>query len=306
MQPSRRTFPQTAAALAAAARGRARASPAPTGIRYGYAAMTLGANEKQAIDDIAATGYAGIQFRIEATTEYQPAELKATLDSHKLTFVALSGGDVSLDADRAEQMAKHTANAKFVRDTGGLYLQVLDQLKPWPRKVTVDECKRLGALLTELGKRTADIGIPLTYHNHMHTISEHPENLDMVMESSDPRFVKLLLDTAHSVAGGGDPAAAVRKYHERMIFVHLKDVVDIPADTPKAKYPFEWVELGRGRVNLPAVFVALAEMNYQGWAVVELDRVPAKAVRTPKECALINRKYLEEKIGAKFGVPSLE
>jgi len=102
MQPSRRTFPQTAAALAAAARGRARASPAPTGIRYGYAAMTLGANEKQAIDDIAATGYAGIQFRIEATTEYQPAELKATLDSHKLTFVALSGWDVSLDADRAE------------------------------------------------------------------------------------------------------------------------------------------------------------------------------------------------------------
>lgn len=203
-------------------------------------------------------------------------------------------------------MAKHTANAKFVRDTGGLYLQVLDQLKPWPRKVTVDECKRLGALLTELGKRTADIGIPLTYHNHMHTISEHPENLDMVMESSDPRFVKLLLDTAHSVAGGGDPAAAVRKYHERMIFVHLKDVVDIPADTPKAKYPFEWVELGRGRVNLPAVFVALAEVNYQGWAVVELDRVPAKAARTPKECALINRKYLEEKIGAKFGVPSLE
>ena len=203
-------------------------------------------------------------------------------------------------------MAKHTANAKFVRDTGGLYLQVLDQLKPWPRKVTVDECKRLGALLTELGKRTADIGIPLTYHNHMNTISEHPENLDMVMESSDPRFVKLLLDTAHSVAGGGDPTAAVRKYHERMIFVHLKDVVDIPADTPKAKYPFEWVELGRGRVNLPAVFVALAEVNYQGWAVVELDRVPAKAVRTPKECALINRKYLEEKIGAKFGVPSLE
>jgi inosose dehydratase len=177
---------------------------------------------------------------------------------------------------------------------------VLDQLKAWPRKVTTDECKRLGALLTDLGKHTADLGIPLAYHNHMNTISEHPENLDIVMESSDSRYVKLLLDTAHSVAGGGDAAATVRKYHERMIFVHLKDVVDIPADTPKAKYPFEWVELGRGRVNLPAVFSALQEVRYQGWAVVELDRVPSKASRTPKECAMISRKYLEEKLGAKF------
>jgi hypothetical protein len=29
--------------------------------------------------------------------------------------------------------------------------------------------------------------------------------------------------------------------------------------------------------------------------------VPAKADRTPKDCALISRKYLEEKIGAKVG-----
>jgi inosose dehydratase len=295
----RRTFLKAAAA--ALPLGAALAAPKiPAGIQYGYAAMTWGKEEKQAIDDIAATGYSGVQFRIDATTEFQPTELHAALDARKLTFVALSSGEVALDADRAETIAKHTANAKFVRDAHGLYLQVLDQLKPYPRKVTPAECKALGALLTEIGKRTADLGIPLAYHNHMNTISEHPENLDIVLESSDPRYVKLLLDTAHSVAGGGDPTAVVRKHHERMIFVHLKDVVDIPADTPKAKYPFEWVELGRGRVNLPAVFTALEEVKFKGWAVVELDRVPSGAKRTPKECALISRKYLEDKLGAKF------
>jgi inosose dehydratase len=34
------------------------------------------------------------------------------------------------------------------------------------------------------------------------------------------------------------------------------------------------------------------EVKFRGWAVVELDAVPDK-VRTPKESALINRKYLE-------------
>ena len=154
----------------------------------------------------------------------------------------------------------------------------------------------LAALLTELGKRTADIGIPLGYHNHLNTLSQSPANLDLILENSDPKYVKLELDTAHLVAGGGDPAKAIEKYHDRLLFLHLKDVHDIPADTPKAKYPFEFVELGRGRVDLPSVFAALDKVKFHGWAVVELDRVPDKS-RTPKESAVISKTYLEQKIG---------
>lgn len=294
-QTSRRRFLVGAGAATIAAW----AAP-PAGIRFGYAAMTWGKNERQAIGDIAGTGFEGIQFRIDATAEFQPAQLRDLLQQRGLTFVALSSGEVSIDpADRAEALAKHTANAKFVKDAGGLYLQILDQLKAYPRTVTAAECKELGALLTELGKRTADVGVPLAYHNHMNTISEKPANLDAVMEASDPRYVNLLLDTAHSVAGGGDPAAAIAKYRQRIPFVHLKDLVDIPVDTPGAKYPFQWVELGRGRVDLAAVFAALDQVRFRGWAVVELDRVPV-ASRPPRECALISRKYLEDKIGVKF------
>jgi inosose dehydratase len=278
--------------------GIAAASDATPGIMYGYAAMTWGKDEKQAIEDIAAAGFAGVQFRADAVSEFQPAELKERLAAHKLTFVALSSGDVTLDEEPASQIAKHTANARFVRDAGGLYLQVLDVLKRYPRKSTLDDCRNLGKLLTELGKRTADIGVPLGYHNHVNTIGESPEHVDAILESSDPKFVKLELDTAHSVAGGGDPAKAIEKYRDRLLFVHLKDVVDSPM-TDNAKYPFTWVELGRGRVDLPAVFTALKKVNYRGWAVVELDRVPVKS-RTPKESAMISREYLETKIGVRF------
>jgi inosose dehydratase len=160
------------------------------------------------------------------------------------------------------------------------------------------ECVRLGSLLTEIGRRTADLGVPLAYHNHLNTISEHPGNLDIVMENSDPKYVRLLLDTAHSVAGGGDPVVAIRKYHDRLTLLHLKDVVNIPMGD-KDKYPFQFVELGRGRVDLPAVFAALEKVNYRGWAVIELDRVPNNWT-TPRNSALISRKYLEDKIGVRF------
>jgi len=303
-QSSRRRFLAGVGAVAVTAaipRGAAFASTSGAmGIRFGYTAMTWGKEERQAIEDISATGFEGIQFRIDATTEFQPDDLRTILQQHKLTFVALSSGEISIDPlGKADAIAKHTANAKFVRDAGGLYLQILDQLKDYPRTVTAEECRQLGKLLTEIGKHTADDGVPLAYHNHMNTISEHPANLDIVLETSDPKYVKLLLDTAHSVAGGGDPAEAIKKYHDRLLFLHLKDVVDIPLDTPGAKYPFKFVELGRGRVDLPAVFAALDKVKFRGWGVVELDRVPEKS-KTPRQSAMISRKYLEEKIGMKL------
>jgi inosose dehydratase len=99
---------------------------------------------------------------------------------------------------------------------------------------------------------------------------------------------------AHYFEGGGDPAKAIEKYHDRLLFLHIKDVESLPT-SENAKHPYRFVELGRGRVDLPAVFDALHKVNFRGWAIVELDAVPDKT-RTPKECGEISKKYLEEKL----------
>jgi len=297
---TRRTFIASLGAVAAATTvpsfcaspGRAQ------GIQFGYTAMTWGNEERQAIEDIAAVGYSGVQFRANAVDDFKPAELKDLLVQHKLTFVALSSGEVSLDEPEESQIAKHVANAQFVKDAGGLYVQVLDQLKTYPRTATPEECKRLGKLLTDIGKRTADIGVPLGYHNHLNTLSQMSESLNLILDNADPKYVKLELDTAHIVAGGGDPVKEIERYHDRLLFLHLKDVIDIPANTPKTKYPFKFVELGRGRVDFPAVFGALNKVNFRGWAVVELDHVTSADV-TAKQSAAISKDYLERKIGTK-------
>jgi inosose dehydratase len=269
--------------------------PGPSEIRYGYAAITWGGNDRQAIDDVSALGYHGIQIRSNAVDEFSSIQaLRDLLQMHNLTFVALSSGGVSIDGAQADEIAKHAAHAKFLHDCGGLYLQVTDD-RPKNRAITSADYKRLGNLLTEIGKRTADLGVPLGYHNHMGSLGEHPEEVDQILEATDPRYAKLELDIAHYFQGGGDPVKCIEKYSDRLLFLHIKDVEKVPAATdPKKNYRF--VELGRGQVDLPAVFKALQKANFRGWAVVELDEVPDKS-RTPKECAAISKKYLEEKLG---------
>lgn len=294
IQQTRREFLATLAAASAACAIPSYAS-AHERIQFGYTAMTWNENDRQAMDDIAAVGYPGIQLRANAVTEFKPEELKDLLAQHKLEFVALSGGGPSLDKTEEEDIAAQMVNAKFLRDAGGKYLQLIDKNTVYRRVVTPDECRRLGERLTAIGKRTADIGIPIGYHNHLTAISETPENLDLVLAASDPKYVKLELDTAHYFAGGGDPAQAILKYHDRILFMHLKDVVDLPAGM-KSRYPFLFVELGQGRVDIPAVFKALRTVHYKGWIVVELDHVPDPS-KTPKQCAIISRDYLQQKIG---------
>ena len=271
-------------------------TPAPADILFGYASITWGGNDRQAIEDIAALGFHGIQLRANVLKEFgSAAELRDLLEKHRLKMIALSSGGVRIDpALETEEIAKHTANAKFVHNVGGLYLQVTDE-RPKDRAIAAADYKRLGRLISEIGKRTADLGISLGYHNHMGSLGERPEEVDQILQAADARYAKLELDVAHYFQGGGDPAKAIEKYSDRLLFLHIKDVEPL-SDAADAKRPYRFVELGRGKVDLPAVFDALHKVNFRGWAIVELDVVPDKT-RTPKEAGAISKKYLEEKLG---------
>ena len=297
---SRRDFIATLGAAGAAALSGRLAEAAVGDIKFGYAAITWNGDDLKAIEDISAVGFKGIQLRAPILEKFgdKPGALKDLLAKHRLTMVALSSGNVRIDpAVEKEEIAKHTGNAKFVRDVGGLYLQVTDE-RP-KRAIVPADFDRMGKLLTEIGKRTADLGVALGYHNHMNNLGERPEEVRAVLAAADPKFLKLELDTAHYQMGGGDPIAAVKEYRDRLLFLHIKDLeTPIPGATGDLSRSYRFVELGRGKVNLKGVFDALHAVNFKGWAVVELDRVPDDA-RTPKESAVIAKQYLE-KIGMKI------
>jgi inosose dehydratase len=122
----------------------------------------------------------------------------------------------------------------------------------------------------------------------MNTIGQAPEATDAIMEAADPRYVKLELDVAHYLQGGGDPAAAVRKYQRRLLFMHLKDT-----KPSSAHGGYEFTELGQGRVDFKALLTALKETHFRGWGIVELDGERPGSKRTPEESARMSKQYLE-------------
>src|SRR5262249_33519474 len=103
---------------------------AASSMRFGYAAITWGNNVAQAIDDIAAVGFRGIQLRAGDGTipRYgaNPAELRELLERRALAFAVLSSGNLSIDPAREhDELATHAAHARFLGAAGGRYLQVI-------------------------------------------------------------------------------------------------------------------------------------------------------------------------------------
>jgi inosose dehydratase len=267
-------------------------------MKLGYAAITWGADVTQAIDDISAVGFRAIQLRSEAVAQFgdRPAVLRDLLERRGLTMAVLSSGNLAIDPDKEEaEIARHVSHARFVKAIGGDCVQVIDE-RPKGRAIVAGDYRRLGRLLNTLGQRTADVGVPLVYHHHLNSLGEKPEEVAAVLDAADRRHVRLLFDVAHYQQAGGNPVAGLRTYKDWLRVIHLKDVVSpAPGASGEGSRSYQFVELGRGRVDMPGVFAALDDIGFDGWAIVELDRVPDPN-RTPKEAAEANKRYLTERM----------
>ena len=95
--------------------------------------------------------------------------------------------------------------------------------------------------------------MPLVYHHHMNSTGEPPEAIEAILAGHlGAVSVGLLFDIAHYQQGGGDPVAFIRQYGKAIKVVHLKDVRPIDAAPG-----YQWVELGRGRVDVKGCVAAL-------------------------------------------------
>lgn len=262
-------------------------------IRWAYSAITWGGNDVQAITDISSLGFSGIQLRSNTFPAYgqKPEELKRLLDQAKLKLAMFSSGSADINTGNDEaQIATHVAHAKFVKALGGKYIQVTNSSRPKSGTPSQEDLVKYGKLLTAVGKRTAQEGITVAYHNHMGQLGQTPEEVKVILDNADPHYVSFLLDIAHYQQGGGDPAAAIHTYKDRLKALHIKDVRDKQTDGSGG---YVFVELGQGRVNLPAVLEAINTVGFTGYAVIELDAVPEKE-KKPVECARISSAYLKD------------
>ena len=273
-------------------------------LKLAYSAITWGGKDLDAMKDIASLGFKGVQLRSNAYDNYKTkvSELKEQIMTNNLALPMFSSGNVEIDPAKEQSTIDiHVAHASFVKALGGTSIQLTNSLRKKGENPTTEQLKRLTFVMNEIGKQTADLGIQTTYHNHMNQFGETPEEVDVIVQDMNPKYLKLLLDVAHYHQGGGNSAKAVLQYRDIIDALHIKDVKSPLADKPEEPKAYKFVELGQGNVDLKAVFDNLQKINFTKWAIVELDGVPVQN-RTPIQSGEISKTFLKDKIGFKFQV----
>jgi inosose dehydratase len=149
-----------------------------------------------------------------------------------------------------------------------------------------DASLRLGdsrwATLVEGVARTAEAarerGHEPVFHHHTSSYVEGLPEIERFLADTD---VELLLDSGHLAVAGGDPIAGLRDWRDRIGAIHLKDtrkdVLDgVRAD--RADMLTAWrrglfCALGDGDVDLEGFCAEVERSGYEGWVVIEQDRV---------------------------------
>jgi inosose dehydratase len=149
-----------------------------------------------------------------------------------------------------------------------------------------------------------DYGLTPCFHSHGGSYIEHPSEIRTLLDRTDPHLLRFCLDTGHVAFGGGDPLEIARTYGARIGYVHLKDVDmarlrALLADGRNyvtAAQQDVFVELGRGSLDLRALLDVLRASAYEGWIIVEQDRVVQEGTDTLSSAAR-SRAFLRQHIG---------
>ena len=241
--------------------------------------MTHGPMDR-AVADIAAAGYEGVEMFDGNLAAYadRPEELRGILEEAGVSLVSVYTGANFIYADILPDELHRIQRAAELAATFGAERLVVGGGARRAAGTTDEDYHRLGEALDRVADIAESAGLTASYHPHLTTIVESPTALERLMPLTRIGFCP---DTAHLAAGGGDPAAVIRKYPERIRHVHLKDL---------RKDPFAFLPLGQGELDFPDIVQALKESRYDSWLMVELDEYAGD----PRAAAEISRKYLQQ------------
>jgi inosose dehydratase len=271
---------------------------------------------EQMLEEMSAAGYAGTELGDWGFLPTDPAALSSDVSRHALTLIgafvpvkladpsALDGGIATAGrvaallaaaagedafvvlADDNATVPARTARAGRIRTEDGLSATQWDGFAARAQRIaeTVRDATRL---------RTV-------FHHHCAGYVETPEEIDALMTRTNPALLGLCVDTGHITYGGGDAAAALARYGDRVWHVHAKDCEPgVARQAREAGWDYHtalrhgiFCELGRGAVDFRTVIDELKRRSYSGWIVVEQDVLPGMG--TPAASAERNRDYLRQ------------
>lgn len=130
-------------------------------------------------------------------------------------------------------------------------------------------------------------GVELNLHNHTYEVTNNEHDLKGTLARVPD--VKLGPDLNWLIRAGVDPVDFIKRHADRIVFLHLRD----------QKADGKWSEaMGEGDTDYAAIAAVLKEIDFSGYAVIELahesDFTPTRPLR---ESLKISREFVRTKIG---------
>lgn len=255
--------------------------------RIGCQSITFGTPLHQqdiakVFSSVADAGYDGIEIGFFRLDPAQTQAYQALLQAHALELAAIHVGgnifDLESQKDQVRNIAAvlEMANALGAKDIFFSGSRTSDSMV---RQDFIDQAVKIA----ELGKRAAEAGLTLCYHNHDWEIRNSLLGLSTLMEETDPDHVKLVLDVGWVTKGGADPVAVIHTYGNRVKHLHFKEF------TAEGSF----TELGSGIVNFPGVVRAI-QGRENLWIIAEQDESRIGAAESVKHNCAYMRNLIKE------------
>lgn len=177
-------------------------------------------------------------------------------------------------------------------DVTGEYLE--------PAELDADGWNTLIRSTNELGRIIAEeYGLTLQFHPHADSHVETQEQTERFLAETDARYVSLCLDTGHLAYRRADNVAIIRKFHDRIGYVHIKQMDPaIVAKAEREDLAFgQAVAMGAscepptGLPDIPPIVEALRDLDAEKFVIVEQDMYPTP-FDVPAPIAARTRTYL--------------
>jgi sugar phosphate isomerase/epimerase len=258
----------------------------PANIHFAMGGAIFGDFTAESVRLIAKRHLPGVEPYRSGLTAWldRPHALKELLDAHGIRLITASNGGPGQStefinpAKRPETVADHVAFCRDFLTVFGCTHFKINMGNRLDRATTADEIKAIAATVTEIGKRTLDMGVKIAPHPHIWGPIERPEEVRALLDQTDPAIVAWIPDTAQLNLGGGDPVQLIDDYYDRLAAIHWKDSKAAyrghTGPTPtKEMHAAEilYKDLGAGGVDHPAIWRMLLDRGYHGWITLDLD-----------------------------------
>jgi sugar phosphate isomerase/epimerase len=220
--------------------------------------------------NIARIGYKDVEL-LSSMNNFgmEPTRLRALLDR-----LGLRAPSTHLNGESFDNLSREIDNAKIL---GHEYL-VLASLHDKP---TLDDYRRWADRLTDAGRRAQPSGVRVAFHDEPQDFRKIDGVVpyDVLVERTDPAYVRLQLDTGNLAMAGADVYDYQKRYGSRYWLFHIKDVPSVPAERD--------TELGKGVIDFKRLFANIDHIDDK-FLYVEQESYPG----TPLESVTRDYQYI--------------